>query len=111
MKVLFLILNNPDYLEDVLAVFTNNEVRGATILESQGMGSTIVNNNIKDLPLFGSLNKILKNSHVYNKTIFSVIKDEEKLKRVIRDLNEIQKDKESGIRLVFTLPIDEIYFS
>lgn len=110
MKVLFLILNNPDYLEDVLAVFTNNDVRGATILESQGMGSTIVNDMITDIPLFGSLKKMLKESHVYNKTIFSVIQDEEKLERVITDLKKIQEDDESGVGLIFSLPIDDLHF-
>lgn len=112
MKVLFLILNNPDYLEDVLSVFTSNGVRGATILESQGMGSTIVNDMITDLPLFGSLKNLLKDSHVYNKTIFSIIKDEDKLKKVIQDLRQLQEeDINSGVGIIFTIPIDEIYYN
>ncbi len=109
MKVLFLILNNPDYLEDVLSVFTDCGVRGATILESQGMGSTIVNDMITDLPLFGSLKNLLKDSHVYNKTIFSVIRDEDKLNNVIKELKKLQEDEDSGIGIIFTVPIAEIY--
>lgn len=110
MKVLFLILNNPDYLEDVLSIFTDHGVRGATILESQGMGSTIVNEMITDLPLFGSLKNLLKDGHVYNKTIFSVIRDEDKLNNVIQGLKELKEDKDSGVGIIFTLPIDEIYW-
>lgn len=110
MQVLFLILNNPDYLEDVLSLLSDHEVGGATILESQGMGSTIVNNRISDLPLFGSLKSLLKDGHVYNKTIFTVIRDEQKLNNVVQALKQLQeKEENAGLGMMFSLPIAEIY--
>lgn len=110
MKVLFLVLNNPDYLEDVLALLIDHGVEGATILESQGMGSTIVNNGISDIPLFGSLKSLLKDSHPYNKTIFTVIKDQDRLYKVVQAIKHLLKEeKNSDVGLMFTIPIDEIF--
>lgn len=44
MYALFIVLNAIDYLEEILSGFVEVGVSGATILDSQGMGSTIVNN-------------------------------------------------------------------
>lgn len=38
MNALFIILNKPNYLEDLLDEFIEIGVKGATILDSQGMG-------------------------------------------------------------------------
>ena len=45
MYALFIVLNEVDYLEDILSGFLENEASGATILDSQGMGSAIANSN------------------------------------------------------------------
>ena len=42
MHALFLVLNKTDELEDVLAAMMKAGVKGATIVDSQGMGSAIV---------------------------------------------------------------------
>ncbi|HCW05430.1 MAG TPA: hypothetical protein DGK91_13480 [Clostridium sp.] len=110
MKVLFIVLNNTDYLEDVLSLLVEHNVNGATILESQGMGSTIVNNDISDIPLFGSLKKLLKDNHPYNKTIFTVIKDQNKLYRVVAAIKSLLKEeKKPNAGFMFTVPVDEIF--
>ena len=110
MKVLFIVLNNIDYLEDVLSILVKHNVNGATILDSQGMGSTIVNNNISGIPLFGSLKSLLKDSHPYNKTIFTVIRDDEKLHRVVQGIkNLLKEEKEPDAAFMFTVPVGELF--
>ena len=110
MKVLFIILNDTDYLEDVLSILVKHNVKGATVLESQGMGSAIVNNNISEIPLFGSLKTLLKDSHPYNKTIFTVIQDEEKLQKVVQAVKYLLKEeKKPDAGFMFTVPVDEIF--
>ena len=42
MLALFLVLNEVDYLDDILAKFVEVGVKGATILESQGMASAML---------------------------------------------------------------------
>lgn len=111
MKVLFIVLNNTDYLEDILSLLVEHDVNGATILDSQGMCSTIVNNNISDIPLFGSLKSLLKDSHPYNKTIFTVIRDQDKLYKVVQAIKCLLKEeKEPDAVFMFTIPVDEIFY-
>ena len=50
MYALFIVLNEIDYMEDILTGFVENKISGATILDSQGMGSAIANSNNKDIP-------------------------------------------------------------
>lgn len=110
MKALVIVLNETEYLDDILSLLVEYDVRGATILDSQGMASTIVNNDIRDIPLFGSLKNLLKDQHPYNKTVFTVIRDQEKLYKVvdaIKDLISNGKDPAAGF--MFTIPVDEIF--
>jgi nitrogen regulatory protein PII len=109
MVALFIILNKKEYLEDILSIFIRHKIKGATIIESQGMASAIVNGDIQDIPLFGSLKTLLRGSHPYNKTIFSVLKSElvEKVVEEIRDLMEAERKTGSGF--MFTVPVGNIY--
>ena len=110
MKALIIVLNKTEHLDKVLSLLVKHNVKGATILESQGMGSTIVNNDISDIPLFGSLKNLLKDSHPYNKTIFTVIKDQDKLYKVVDAVKHILKDEEKpDAGFMFTVPVDEIF--
>lgn len=110
MKVLFIVLNKTEHLEDVLALLVKHKVKGATILDSQGMASSIVNNDITDIPLFGSLKTLLRDRHPYNKTIFTVINDQEKLYKVVEAIQYLLKDeKKPDGGFMFTIPVGEIF--
>ena len=39
MHILFLVLNKTEYLDDILSAFVKIGIKGATIIDSQGMGS------------------------------------------------------------------------
>ena len=86
MYALFIVLNEVDYLDTVLAKFVEIGVSGATILDSQGMAGAIVDRN---LPLFGSLKTLLDGSRPFNKTIFTVIDTEELLNKTISVVEEL----------------------
>src|SRR5690625_3277150 len=111
MKVLFIVLNETDYLEDTLSLLVENGVNDGTTLESEVMGSTIVNNNISEIPLFGSLKNLLKDTQPYNKTIFTVIKDQDKLYRVVQAIKDLLKeDEKSDAVFMFSVPVDEVFY-
>ena len=111
MNVLFIILNKSERLDEVLALLVEHGVKGATILDSQGMGSSIVHSGNTDIPMFGSLKTLLKGSHPYNKTIFTVIHNEETLHRVVQAIQELLKDeKKPDDGFMFTLPVGEIFY-
>lgn len=110
MHVLFVVLNEVDYLDDILSSFLNIGVKGATILDSQGMGSVLVNGENGDIPLFRSLKSFLNSSRPYNKTIFTVIQSEELAKKAIKAVNDVVGDiSRPGVGLMFTVPIGHIY--
>jgi nitrogen regulatory protein PII len=111
MVALYIILNEVDYLEEVLAAFVKAGVKGATILESQGMARAIVANKINDTPMFGYLKTMLEGAHPYNKTIMAVIENEQIVDKVIAQLKivkEQSKNKQS-FGFIFTTPVNKIY--
>lgn len=106
MNVLFIVLNKVEYLEDIMDMFLDQGVRGATILESQGMGRALG----ETAPFFGTIRNMIDGSRPYNKTIFTVIEDDKKLDRVVKGVKDIVKDiNEPGVGMMFTLPVGATY--
>lgn len=109
MNALFLVLNEIEYLDEILDAFVDVGVKGATILDSQGMGSALTNGG-KNQPFFGALRSLLDNTRPYNKTIFTIIEDDEILDDAVKAVKRILGDMEKpGVGLMFTLPIGKIY--
>ena len=110
MYALFIVLNAIDYLEDILSGFAEVGVSGATILDSQGMGSRIVNNRSTNIPLFGALHMLLEDSHPYSKTIFTVLESEEMVDKTVAVVQEVIGDiSETGVGFMFSVPIGKTY--
>lgn len=110
MYALIIVLNAVDYLNDVLDGFVKLGISGATILDSQGMGSAIVNSEYRNIPLFSSLNMLLSDSHPYSKTIFTVLENEslvEKAVAVVQDA--VDGISNTGVGFMFTVPIGKVY--
>ncbi|MDR7869370.1 MAG: hypothetical protein RIN55_00825 [Tissierellaceae bacterium] len=110
IQVLFIVLNEVDYLNDILEGFVDVGVSGATVLDSQGMASFIVNNSNKSVPLFGYLKSMLEDSLPYNKTIFTVLENEalvEKAVAVVQDI--VGEINSSNVGFMFTIPIGKTY--
>lgn len=109
MNILFLILNKTEYLDEILDKFVDIGVKGATIIDSQGMGSALTKSG-GDIPFFGGLKTLLDNSRPYNKTIFTVIEDEEILETAIIEVKKILGNMDDpGVGLMFTLPVGAIH--
>lgn len=107
MKILFLILNKTEKLDDILENFVKIGVRGATILDSQGMGSALAEN---DIPMLGGLlRSVMDNNRPYNKVVFSLINDEETLDKAIQSIEDVLGDmSKPGVGLIFTLDVDRV---
>lgn len=110
MNVLFIVLNEMEYLDDILDSFVDIGVKGATILDSQGMGSAISNSGRGNDPFFGAIRTFLDNSRPYNKTIFTVIEDEELLNEAVKSVKDILGDmNKPGVGMMFTVPVGNVY--
>ena len=84
MDVLVIVLNKTEYLDEILDAFVEIGLTGATIIDSQGMGSAMTDVNNKDEPFYGVLKTMFDDSRPYNKTIFTVIKDDQLLEKAVQ---------------------------
>ncbi|MBB6481415.1 hypothetical protein [Spirochaeta isovalerica] len=104
--MLVFILNNEEFLEEVMSAYIESGVTGATILDSEGMGRFLT----YEVPLFAGFKEFMKGNKPYNKTIISVIRDNETLESVKALVDEIVGGLDKpGTGVMFTIPIDWAY--
>jgi nitrogen regulatory protein P-II 1 len=105
VQLLIAVINHPEKLDEILSGFVELGVTGATILNSEGMGRVLS----RDIPIFAGLTALAARSRAQNHTIFSVIREPEKVDRVIQLLQEIcgnLEDPATGI--VVTVPATRV---
>jgi len=105
MFALFIVLNEPEYLPQVLYKIKQLDIRGATVIDS--MGASAISKDVYNIPLIGGLMKSMDGDIHYNKTIFSVIEREEQVQKVMRNIEKIlggdMKRPNKGI--MFVVPV------
>jgi nitrogen regulatory protein PII len=105
MQLLVVILNKEEYLEDVLSLFVELGISGATILDSVGMGRILSH----DIPIFAGFRDLIVGNRPYNKTIFSVVEDEV-VEQTAKGLRSICGDfAEPGSGLIFSVPVNKVW--
>lgn len=105
MKLLVLVLNDEDKVDEVLLALAKTGVRGATVIDSVGMGSIL---GVK-IPFFPKFDNIFQISKPDNKTIFTVINNDEILKNAIDLLRSILQLEKPGTGFLFVAPVLEAY--
>ncbi len=109
MYALFLVLNETELLEEMLARFVDVGVQGATILDSQGMASALAGSR-RDLPFFSSLKVRFEGARPYSKTIFTVLENEDLVERAVAAARDVLADTDvPGAGFMFSLPIGRVY--
>ena len=110
MQALFIVLNETQHLENILEAFVEVGVKGATIVDSQGMGRALASNSNQHLPLFGYLKTLMDDAHPYNKTIFTVLEDEELVEKAVKAVKGVVGDmNRPGVGFMFTVPVGKVY--
>ncbi|MDY0210257.1 MAG: hypothetical protein RBQ91_02480 [Acholeplasma sp.] len=107
MKLLVFILNKTDKLDRLLKELADEHLTGATVMNSSGMASSLVNSNDESLSnIFGSLRNMLRENKKENKTIMMVTKEENvsKIETVIERVVGSIDEPNTGI--LFTIPVD-----
>jgi nitrogen regulatory protein P-II 1 len=103
MRLLVCIITEPRKVDEILQAFLEIGVTGATVVDSYGMGSLLV----EDIPIFAGFRGLLSASGKYNKTIFSVIKETETVERAVAAIEEVCGDLQTpSTGIVFTVPVD-----
>jgi len=110
MYGLFLVLNDVYKLDMIHELFYEEEL-GATTIDSQGMGKVLLDHHV-NVPMLASMRKLIDGRKPYNKLIISVIKEKDKLDRVVRKINkELECFNEPGVGFMFVVPVMEIHGS
>ncbi|MBN2008142.1 hypothetical protein JW960_02215 [candidate division KSB1 bacterium] len=104
MKLVVVILNQVDLVEDLLSAFLEIGISGATVLDSTGMGRILTT----QIPIFAGLRDAFAGCCPQNKTIISIIQ-ENQLRDMEIVLNEVCGDFENkGTGIYFTIPVDNV---
>ncbi len=108
MYVLFVVLNQPEYLPDILYRLKKLRIRGATVIDS--MGATSITKDLYKVPVIGGFMKSIDGDTHSNKTVFSVIEREEQVEEAMASIEEIiggdMKQPNKGI--MFALPVSHM---
>lgn len=108
MQMLIMVLNKTDILEDILEKLDEVGVKGATIIDSQGMARVIGSIHPEKIPIFGSLSMLINENRPYNKTIFTVLEDD-KVQDAINAIKAVTGDlAKPNIGIVFTIPVNYV---
>ena len=103
MKLIVFVLNKEELLDQVLQAYAEVGISGGTILDSEGMGRFLT----FEVPLFADFKEFMRGNKPYNKTIFSVVRDESVIPRLHAILDEICGDLTGpGTGILFSIPVD-----
>ena len=104
LKLLLIVLNKVELIDELLEDMAERGVKGATILKSTGMARELAR-IFDELPVFGSGRFQIDVEREESRTIFIVLKDEQidwvrqSVKKVIGDISQ------PDTAVMFTLPV------
>jgi hypothetical protein len=104
MKLLIFVLSDLEKLQPILKQFKDQNIPGATILDSTGMGRELVDHD--EFSIFGSMRQLISHNTQHTKTLFMVVEEQEVkiITTIIEHVVGSLETPDSGI--LFTLPID-----
>jgi Rad3-related DNA helicase len=100
--LLVCVLNEPDYLHEVLTAFVEGGVLTSTVIESQGMGRILS----QDVPIFAGFRNLFAGSKPFNHTILAVLDDMATAREVTRLVQDVLEEvAETSKGILFTVPV------
>lgn len=110
MYLILFVLDDPDKLEGLLNAWEDTGTGGATVLVSTGMHRL---NNVAirdDLPLIPSLDDFYKHEEDYHRTLFTIVKDDATLKKIVDATQSVVGDlNKPNTGILVVLPTAQVY--
>jgi nitrogen regulatory protein P-II 1 len=109
MKFILFILNDPTKLIDLLNAWKEAGASGATVMCSTGMGRIHQSAILRDdMPLMPSLSDFYDHDEKLSRTLFTIVKDDETVARVIAATHSVAGDLEQpNTGLLVVLPVEQ----
>jgi hypothetical protein len=106
MLQLWLVLDNPALLNDVLEAWADLGVRGITILESTGVHRVRSRASSRDVPFMLGFSRLLRTDQVGHNTLFTVIPSMEIAEKVVSATERIVGDlSQPHTGVLFAVPV------
>lgn len=110
-ELVVLVLDDPDKTEEVLAAWVAVGVSGVTILDSAGLRHKIGRAGPRDdLPLFPSLEDLLRSREEPHRTLFAVVPDGfdiDALAVATEEITGVLDEPDTGI--LFVMPVTRVW--
>jgi len=105
MHLLICIVNNTATVNDIVGGFVRIGVTGATVIDSHGTAEIAA----AQVPVFAGFRHLVQSNRQPNRTILSVIKDNETLDRAIDVVEQVVGDFEgSATGIMFAVPVTRV---
>jgi hypothetical protein len=106
MLLLWLVLDDPGLLNDVLEAWTDVGARGITILESTGVHRVRSRVSDQDAPFLLGFSRLLRTDQVGHNTLFTVVPDMEIVERLVAATEEMVGDlSQPNTGVLFAMPV------
>jgi hypothetical protein len=106
-ELIVLVLNDPDKTEDILTAWLVVGISGVTILDSSGLSHQMSQHRLRDdLPLFPSLEDLLRSREEHHRTLYAVVPDGFDVEALAAATEKITGDfDEPNTGILFTVPV------
>lgn len=106
MLLLWLVLDDPGLLNDVLEAWTDAGARGITILESTGVHRVRSKVSDQDAPFLLGFSRLLRTDQVGHNTLFTVVPGMEIVERLVAATEGIVGDlSQPNTGVLFAMPV------
>lgn len=103
---LWLVLDNPALLNDVLVAWTDAGVVGITILESTGVHRVRSRASTQDVPFMLGFSRLMRTDQVGHNTLFAVVPGLEVVERVVAATEKVVGDlSQPNTGVLFAVPV------
>jgi hypothetical protein len=110
MYLILFVLDDPDKLRALLDAWEEAGAGGATVLVSTGMQRVRQSGRRDDLPLMPSLENFYARVEDYHRTLFTIVKDETVLQRVLEATRRVVGDlNQPNTGVLVVLPASQVY--
>lgn len=110
MYIVMFVSKNVEQASDVLEVWVKAGVDGVTILESAGMHQVLKRGIRDDIGIFASLNSLMRAQEIHHRTLFSAVRDEEMLNRLVAATTDYVGDwAKPDVGVLFVWPLVQAY--
>ena len=110
MYLILFVLDNPDKLHDLLDAWEEAGTGGATVLVSTGMQRMRSGAIRDDIPLMPGLDDLYKRIEEHHRTLFTIVKDDEVLKKIVDATERVVGDlNQPNTGILVVLPAAQVY--